>query len=242
MCDELKDHATSVRRDKGIAQAEREKRVKVVGQKLRAFEGRFAEARSAADGAFAPLGEALDGLERGLQKERRAREDFMLGQSAGLKDLEQTLRAELDAMLQGRREGEERAMGDLQQLYERVKGEHSESLSRARGFQEESEGAMGTLLPEARGKLASLRRAREDSEARIQAHARQQIAGLRDAILQEKREREEAEDSVLKALFDFSAGLQAELANERRERGEAEDVLLKLLEETCEKIQLLGTL
>ena len=65
---------------------------------------------------------------------------------------------------------------------------------------------------------------------------------LRDAILQEKREREEAEDSVLKALFDFSAGLQAELANERRDRGEADNVLLKLLEETCEKIQLLGTL
>ena len=216
--------------------------MKVVGQKLRAFEGRFGEVQNAADGAFAPLGEALDGLERGLQKERRAREDFMLGQSAGLKEVEQTLRAELDAMLQGRREGEERAMGELHQLYERVKGEHSESLSRARGFQEESEGALGTLLPEARGKLASLRRAREDSEARIQAHARQQLAGLRDAILQEKREREEAEDSVLKALFDFSAGLQAELANERRDRGEADNVLLKLLEETCEKIHLLGTL
>ena len=65
---------------------------------------------------------------------------------------------------------------------------------------------------------------------------------MRDAVLQEKREREEAEDAVLKALFEFSNSLQAELANERRDRGEAEDVLLQLLEETCEKIQLLGTM
>jgi len=196
-----------------LAQAEREKRVKVVEQKLRRIEARCGTAQEAADEAFEPLAEALDGLERGLQKERRAREEFVLGQSAGMKEMEQNLRAELDAMQQGRREGEEWATAELQRLYEQVRGEHSESMARARGLQEENDGALGALLPEVRGKLGLLR-----------------------------REREEAEDAVLKALFEFSNNLQTELTNERRDRGEAEDVLLQLLEETCEKIQLLGTM
>lgn len=225
-----------------LAQAEREKRVKVVEQKLRRIEARCGTAQEAADEAFEPLAEALDGLERGLQKERRAREEFVLGQSAGMKEMEQNLRAELDAMQQGRREGEEWATAELQRLYEQVRGEHSESMARARGLQEENDGALGALLPEVRGKLGLLRREREEMEARVAAHGRQQLARLRDAILQEKREREEAEDAVLKALFEFSNNLQTELTNERRDRGEAEDVLLQLLEETCEKIQLLGTM
>ena len=122
-------------------------------QRLRGVEGRFGEAQGAADAEFAPLGEALDGLKRGLQKERGGHEGFMLGKSARLKEVKQTLRGDLDAMQQAPQEGGEWAMRGLQHLYVRVKGEHSESLARAQGLQEESKGVLGTLLPDMRGKL-----------------------------------------------------------------------------------------